>query len=63
MGMQDIKKGQKSWESSGASQSEDKKLSEANHNRGVDPSKSAQRGRVSDKLNSDAAKYKQPSRG
>lgn len=63
MGMKDIKKGQQSWDSSGANQSQDKALADANHNRSFDPSKSAERGKVSEKLNADAAKYKQPRQG
>lgn len=58
MGMQDIKKGQKSWDSSGANQSQDKALSDANHNRSYKPQ--GESGRVSEKLNADAAKYKKP---
>lgn len=61
MSAKEIKKSQGSWES--ANQSEDKKIAEANHNRSYDPSKSAKSGRVSETLNSDAAKYKQPSQG
>lgn len=59
MSAKDVKKGQQDWNSSGANNgSQDKALSDGQHNRGFDPSRSAERGSVSEKLNSDAAKYR-----
>jgi hypothetical protein len=41
-----------------SSNDKDSPLSNANHNRGFDPSKSSERARMSDKMNSDAGQYK-----
>jgi hypothetical protein len=57
----ELKKAQGDWQAANASK--DKELSEANHSRGVDPSKSAERGSVSQKLNEDSSKYRKPQQG
>lgn len=56
MSAKEIYSAQKTWEGSGANESEDKAISDANHNRSYNPQ--GESARVSDKLNSDCQKQR-----